>query len=155
MSITDEISEEMGEQWLPVVYAQKVRTERTRSYSLDIPELENQAEIMHTLLGIELKVGRNRFACPDLATARYMRVFARIGCREFAVPYDITRISGVADELEISWQRILLLVEAKSPPPNMRRLRSQAIKMVRLALNDIGPGERMPEFHQSTKQRGT
>jgi len=155
MSITDEINEEMGEQWLPVVYAQKVRSERTRGYSLDIPQRENQAEIMHTLLGIELKVGRNRFACPDLATARYMRVFARIGCREFAVPYDITRISGIADELETSWQRILLLVEAKSPLRNTGRLRSQAIKMVRLALNDIGPGERMPEFHQSTKQRGS
>ena len=154
MSITDEINEEMGEQWLPFVYAHKVRSGRTRGYSLDIPQRENQAEIMHTLLGIELKVGRNRFACPDLATARYMRVFARIGCREFAVPYDITRIPGIADELETSWQRILLLVEAKSPLRNTGRLRSQAIKMVRLALNDIGPGERMPEFHQSTKQRG-
>ena len=65
---------------------------------------ENQAEIQYTLLGIELKVGKRRFACPDLATARYMRVFARIGCREFAVPYDITQISAAADELETSWQ---------------------------------------------------
>lgn len=154
MSITDEIIEDMGEGWLPVLYADNVRSQRTRGYSLDIPERENHAEILHTLLGIEVKVGRKRFACPDLATARYMQVFAKIGCREFAVPYDITQISGIADELETSWQRVLLLVEAKSPDRNAARLRSKTIKIIRLALHEIGPGERMPEFNQSTKQRG-
>ncbi len=155
MSITDDIIAEMGEQWLPLLYADKVRGQRTRAVSLDIPERENQADIMHTLLGIELKVGRNRFACPDLATARYMRVFARIGCREFAIPYDITRISAIADELETSWQRLLLLADIKSQHRGTAKVRSQAIKMVRLALSETGPGEKMPEFDVSTKQRGT
>src|SRR5688572_20624279 len=96
------------------IYAEKIRPVRTRACSLDIPEKEHDAQILHTLLGIELKVGQRRFACPDLATARYMRVFARLGCREFAVPYDITKISTAADELETAWQRSLLILETNS-----------------------------------------
>jgi hypothetical protein len=67
--------------------------------------------IQHTLLGIELKVGRQRLLCPDLATARYLSVFARAGCPEVAIPYDITKISHLADELESSWYRMLLLID--------------------------------------------
>ncbi|HEX6126031.1 MAG TPA: hypothetical protein VFZ23_11725 [Pyrinomonadaceae bacterium] len=155
MTIVEEIRRELGGEWLPVLYADKVRTLRTRAYSLDIPERENQVEIMHTLLGVELKVGRSRFACPDLATARYIRIFARCGCRDFAVPYDITRISSIADELETAWQRMLLLVTAREPRGDEKRLRSQVIKAVRLDIQEIGPGEKMPEFTQSTKQRGS
>src|SRR5688572_16040029 len=113
MSIPGDIQEAMGEDWLPAIYADEVRTLRTRSCSLDIQERENRADIMHTLLGIELKVGQRRFACPDLATARYMQVFARVGCREFAIPYDITKISTLADRLETARQRSLLLLESK------------------------------------------
>ena len=52
------------------------------------------------MLGIELKVANRRLLCPDLATARYLSVFARLGCDVIAVPYDITQISRIADELE-------------------------------------------------------
>src|SRR5688572_8466388 len=149
MSRVDDIKREMADGWLPTLYSTKVRTLRTRAYSLEIPERENAAEIMHTLLGIELKVGRRRFACPDLATARYLRIFARLGCREFAIPYDITKISAIADELETSWQRLLLL--ASSSPTG--RLRSQAIKAIRDGIKEIGPGEKMPAFKPSTGQR--
>lgn len=149
MSQVDDIKREMADNWLPTLYLTDVRALRTRAYSLEVPERENAAEIMHTLLGIELKVGRRRFECPDLATARYLRVFARLGCREFAIPYDITKISAIADELETSWQRLLLLT-SNSPAG---RLRSQAIKTIRDAIKDIGPGEKMPEFKSSTGQR--
>src|SRR5213083_2899359 len=111
MDVAAEIRAELGNDWLPTIYSAKVRSQRTRSYKLDIARRQNTPQIQYTLLGIELKVGRKRFACPDLATARYLRVFARLGCSEFAIPYDITRISGVADELETSWQRILLVLE--------------------------------------------
>src|SRR5689334_7490626 len=101
----------MGDEWLPSIYREKIRSDRTRSLLIDVPQRENTAAIEYTLLGIELKVGKSRFSCPDLATARYMRVFARIGARDFAIAYDITRISGLADELETSWQRTLLLLD--------------------------------------------
>ena len=146
-----------GDGTLVEVYAEKVRPLRTRSCSLDIPERENEAEILHTLLGIELKIGRRRFACPDLATARYMRVFARIGCRDFAIPYDITKISVLADELETAWQNMLLAFESEVRAKSItakRRARTQLVKSVRSRIAGIGPGDVMPLFKQSTKQRG-
>ena len=155
-SIEDSIDASDGT--LVEIYAEKVRPLRTRSCSLDIPERENEAQILHTLLGIELKVGRNRFACPDLATARYMRVFARLGCRDFAIPYDITKISVLADELETAWHNMLLALEndvrAKSAA-GKRRSRTMLIKSVRNRIGTIGPGDIMPLFKQSTKQRGS
>ena len=138
------------------MYAEKIRTLRTRSCSLEIPERENEVLIQHTLLGIELKIGVRRFACPDLATARYMRVFARLGCRDFAIPYDITRISTFADELETEWQRALLVLQNSDTGLTDRqraRRRSLLVRTVREQIAAIGPGERMPEFKQSTKQR--
>ena len=141
---------------LPEIYVGKIRTLRTRSCELDIPERENEVGILHTLLGIELKVGRRRFSCPDLATARYMRVFARLGCRSFAIPYDITKISTLADELETAWQRSLLLLDTESsgkPDQLRKRDRTRLLKTIRIELAEIGAGTRMPEFNQSTKQR--
>jgi len=146
VGIEAKIREVLGDDWLPNLYRSKVRLQRTRSVHLEIAARENKAEILYTLLGIELKVGRRRFSCPDLATARYLRVFARIGCREFAVPYDISKISGIADELETSWQRSLVLTKGKSPN------RNALIKMLRSEINACGPGDPMPLFDRETKQ---
>lgn len=143
---------------LTEIYAEKVRPLRTRSCSLEIPERENEPQILHTLLGIELKVGRRRFACPDLATARYMQVFARLGCRDFAVPYDITKISVLADELETAWQKMLLALDAEVRAKSAigkKRARTQLLNSVRKKIGSIGPGDIMPLFKQSTKQRST
>ena len=140
------------------MYAEKIRTLRTRSCSLEIPERENEVLILHTLLGIELKIGVRRFACPDLATARYMRIFARLGCRDFAIPYDITRISTLADDLETEWQRAILVLENSSEGLTDRqrsKRRSSVVRSVREQIAAIGPGDRMPEFKQSTKQRAS
>ena len=101
----------IGDSWLPRIYRERILKMRTRAY--EFPALPKNAapQIHHTLLGIELKVGRRRMLCPDLATARYLCVFARIGCKAVAIPYDITKISQVADELESSWYRTLLLAD--------------------------------------------
>lgn len=157
MDIAAEIRNAMADEWLPRIYEQKVRSQRTRSYSLDIPERANEAEIQHTLLGIELKIGKLRVSCPDLATARYLQVFARIGCREFAVPYDITKISAIADALETSRQRTLLQFDALLPSQSQSktRARNKVLNELRRELNAIGPGEAMPQFKQSTKQRNS
>ncbi len=151
MDIVAEICASMAQDWLPAIYEKKIRSQRTRSYKLNIPKKENRADIQYTLLGIELKVGRKRFACPDLATARYLRVFARIGCNEFAVPYDITKISPAADEIETSWQRSLVLLERLSSDDVAAR--STLIKAIRNEIIKIGPGDAMPLFDRDTKQR--
>lgn len=158
MDIDAEICADLADEWLSTIYKEKVRSQRTRSYHLDIPARENRAEIQYTLLGIELKVGKRRFACPDLATARYLRVFARLGCRDFAVPYDITMISGIADELETSWQRALVIVEDKSQGRSSRSLASERSGLVKRMRNEIialGAGDAMPLFDRETKQRKT
>ncbi len=155
MQLIPTIASVLGDEWLPKVYADKVRTQRTRSIAIEVPHRENQCLIQYTLLGIELKVGPRRFACPDLATARYMRIFARIGCREFAIPYDITRISAAADELETAWQRSLILLgehttEATEKGASLSR--SKLIKAMRIELAEIGPGDVMPKFDRPTRR---
>ena len=85
-----------------------------------------------------------------------MRTFARLGCREFAIPYDITRISTLADELETAFQRTILLLEISSTGASdqeRRRIRSRMLKTIRDEIAEIGPGDKMPKFTQSTKQR--
>ena len=156
MDIALEIREKLNEIWLADIYRNKIRSLRTRAYTLGIPERENLTEIQHTLLGVELKVGNIRLACPDLSTARYLQVFARLGCQEIAIPYDITRISTLADELESSWQKIWLHfadLTAEKTPSAIGRMRSTLVKEIRHELNEIGAGEKMPQFKQSTKQR--
>jgi hypothetical protein len=83
-------------------------------------------------------------------------VFARLGCKDVAVPYDITKISHLADELESSWYRMLLLVDQETRAESARfrgRLRGLLIAKIRAEIEEAGPGTRIPEFRQSTKQR--
>ena len=157
MDIAAEIREKLDAKWLPEIYRSKVRTQRTRAHRLEVARRENRAIIQHTLLGVELKVGNQRFSCPDLSTARYLQIFARLGCQSVAVPYDITKISTLADELESSWQKSLLLLDEQVKDKSAAvksRMRSLLIKGIREEIDEIGAGSLMPEFKQSTKQRG-
>lgn len=156
MDFVNIIKEALGDNWIPAIYKNKIRAIRTRAYSINAPEKENSAEIMHTLLGIELKVGNKRLACPDLSTARYLQVFARLGCTAVAIPYDISKISLLADELESSRQKMLISVDAAlkgKTAQSKGKGRAALIKTIRNEIGEIGAGEIMPEFKQDTKQR--
>jgi hypothetical protein len=149
------IATQLGEAWLPLIYRDRILKMRTRAYQFPLLSKNAMPEIHHTLLGIELKVGRRRMLCPDLATARYLAVFARIGCRAVAIPYDITKVSHAADELESSWHRMLLLTDSVAGERSAAlraRLRRLLIGKVREEIAACGAGERMPEFKTSTKQ---
>ena len=74
--IAAEIKRQLGDQLISVIYRDRVRATRTRSYRLDAPAKKTDVEVMHTLLGVELKIGKRRLLCPDLAMARYLSVFA-------------------------------------------------------------------------------
>ena len=147
MKSIDDLKASLGEFWIPDIYA-RVRAGRTRAISMNIPERANSPEILHTLLGVELKIGKMRIACPDLATARYLQVFSRLGVTEVAVPYDISRISSVADDLETGWQRMNLMLADATP-----RERNAAIRAVREVIKGSGPGDLMPAFDTPTRQR--
>lgn len=152
------VQAELKDTWLPHIYRHRIRSKRTRAYRFTGLTNKSQVKIQHTLLGVELKAGRRRFLCPDLATARYLAVFARAGCEQVAVPYDITRISQLADELESSWQRMFLLVDhyAHEKPETFRaRIGRSLVKKIRAEISTLGAGTSVPEFKQSTSQRGS
>ena len=153
----EQVKVELKDAWLPHIYRERIRKMRTRSYSFTGAGNKSRVEIQHTLLGVELKIGRRRILCPDLATARYLSVFARAGCTDVAVPYDITRISQLADELESSWHRMHLLAEhlaAGKSEKLIKRIQSVLIGKIRTEVADTGAGTAVPEFKQSPKQRG-
>ena len=153
--IAAEVTQQLGEASIPAIYRSKIRAQRTRQYELRAPVKKPSVDVLHTLLGIELKVGNRRLLCPDLATARYLSVFARLGCNLVAVPYDISQISWIADELESSWHRMMLLVDHLTDGRSDRlraRVRRKLISEARAAIDSLGAGSRFPEFNQVRRQ---
>jgi hypothetical protein len=152
----ERVREQLAGAWLPQIYRERILKLRTRSYHFEISGVPKRVLIQHTLLGVELKVGRKRFLCPDLATARYLSVFARLGCKDVALPYDITKISQLADELESSWYRMWLLADQETGAKSgsfKSRLRGALLAEIRAEIGAAGAGTRIPEFKQSTKRQ--
>jgi len=155
-SCAQDIQAKLGETWLPCIYRERILRLRTRSYHFESANSGARIDIQHKLLGVELKIGRRRLLCPDLATARYLSVFARVGATDVAVPYDITKISHIADELDSSWYRMLLLVEqeaVKETPRFRSRVRGLLIAQIREEILAAGSGTRIPEFRGIPKRR--
>ena len=155
-SLIAEIRERMRGEWPPAIYRDRVLTMRTRSHAVPAASRNAAVEVQHTLLGIELKVGRRRISCPDFATARYLSVFARAGVSEVAVPYDITKISSLADELESAWQRMLLLADhlTRGRATSFRsRVRTAVAREAKREIEEAGAGTAVPQFRQTTRQR--
>ncbi|MCI0486017.1 MAG: hypothetical protein L0229_05405 [Blastocatellia bacterium] len=154
--IAAEIKRQLSDSSIEAIYRDRILRERTRQYQLRAPARAARVEILHTLLGIELKIGNRRLLCPDLATARYLSVFARLGCDRVAVPYDITQISMIADDLESAWHRLALLVEHFTAGRS-ERLRSivhrRLIADARARIDELGAGAKFPQFDQKTRQR--
>ena len=154
--MVEEVKALLGEVWLPRIYVERILPMRTRSHRLPATTKKDAVDVQHTLLGVELKIGRHRMSCPDLATARYLAVFARAGCTDVAVPYDISRISRLADELESSWHRMLLLIEhvaGRREQSFRSRLRNLLVKDARRGIAEAGAGTAIPQFNQNTRQR--
>ncbi len=151
----DQVVDQLKDSWLPTIYRDRILKTRTRAYHFGALPLKSSVLIQHSLLGVELKVGRRRLLCPDLATARYLSVFARAGCKDVAVPYDITKVSRLADELESSWHRMLLLVDLNAAGLSdafKTRIRGLLLAKLRTEISQAGAGARVPDFKQSTKQ---
>jgi hypothetical protein len=141
---------------VPEIYRERVLGQRTRRFELGAAKAGTDVEVLHTLLGIELKLGQRRLLCPDLATARYLRVFARIGVPSIAVPYDITQVSRLADELESAWHRTQLLAEHAAAGRSDRlhaMVRSKLRERARAEIEALGAGAVRPTFVQTTRQR--
>jgi hypothetical protein len=154
--IVTEIRRLLGEQEIAAVYGARILAIRTRRYELKAPLKNVPVEVQHTLLGVELKIGPRRLLCPDFATARYLAVFARLGIETVAVPYDITQVSRLADELESSWYRMLVLINhlTTGRSERLRNLvQTHLIATQRAEITRLGAGAAAPQFNQNTKQR--
>jgi hypothetical protein len=154
--IAAEIERQLGGQSIDAIYRDRVLSERTRQYELQAHARNARVEVLHTLLGIELKIGNRRLLCPDLATARYLSIFARLGCEVIAIPYDITQVSRIADELESSWHRMMLLVEHFTVDRTARLrtvVRRRLIEETLAKVVKLGAGTKFPQFNQKTRQR--
>lgn len=152
----DRVIQQLRESWLPNIYRERILKIRTRSYHFGDLKPKSRVEIQHTLLGVELKLARRRLHCPDLATARYLSVFARIGCKDVAVPYDITKVALLADVLESSWHRMLLMANRQAAERNdafRTRVRGLLVARLRKEIAELGAGPAIPDFKLTTKQR--
>lgn len=154
--VVAEIQRQLGDLAIDVIYRTKILSQRTRQYELQATARNARVEVLHTLLGIELKIGNRRLLCPDLATARYLSIFARLGCEVIAVPYDITQISRIADELESSWHRTMLLIDHFTVDRSTRLrtvIRRRLIEDTLAKIVKLGAGTKFPQFNQKTRQR--
>jgi hypothetical protein len=70
------------------LYRREVVPIKTRT--IQLLGRKGPAAIHHTLLGYEVQASYKRIHCPDLVTARYLKLFSELGCRTIRLPYDPT-----------------------------------------------------------------
>jgi hypothetical protein len=80
------------------IYREQVLSQQTRTIRL--LGRKNPAKIIHTLLGFEVQASYKRIQCPDMVTARYLRLFSELGCHSIKLPYDPTLTEKLIPELE-------------------------------------------------------
>lgn len=86
------------------IYTRKVLPVRTRT--IQLLGRKSPAKILRTLLGYEVQGAYKRIQCPDVVTARYLKMFMEIGCRSIKLPYDPTVTTALLPELEKALARI-------------------------------------------------
>jgi hypothetical protein len=80
------------------IYRQRVLTQNTRTIRL--LGRKSSAKIIHTLLGYEVQAAYKRIHCPDMVTARYLKLFSELGCHSIKLPYDPTLTAQLIPEFE-------------------------------------------------------
>jgi hypothetical protein len=79
-------------------YRDQVLTQKTRTIRL--LGKKSSAKILHTLLGFEVQASYKRIQCPDMVTARYLKLFSELGCHSIKLPYDPTLTEKLIPEFE-------------------------------------------------------
>ncbi len=86
------------------IYRRKVLTQKTRTIRL--LGKKSSAKIINTLLGYEVQASYKRIQCPDMVTARYIRLFSELGCHSIQLPYDPTVTAALIPEMEAAVEKI-------------------------------------------------
>lgn len=118
------------------IYSEKVLATRTRRIELLGRKCDPQ--IIKGFLGYELKLQRRRITCPDMVTARYLRVFAKLGAAAIEIPYNPAETASIVPELEDQLQRIEQLTQEGADSPEIRRERATRLfRRIRARLKAI------------------
>ena len=101
------------------IYCKEVLSQKTRTVRL--LGIKNDAKIIQTLLGYEVQAMHKRIHCPDLVTARYLRLFSELGCHSIRIPYDPTVTARLIPIMEQAYQCIEDAVAGIFPKKRERR----------------------------------
>jgi hypothetical protein len=102
------------------IYRQDVLPIKTRT--IHLLGRKSSARISNTLLGFEVKSSFKRIHCPDMVTARYLKLFTEIGCHSIKIPYDPTVTARLVPELESAAARLISGTKALFPESRQLQL---------------------------------
>jgi hypothetical protein len=95
------------------IYRDRVLSGRTRT--IQLLGRKGPAKVTNTLLGYEVQGAYKRIHCPDMVTARYLRLFMEIGCRSIRLPYDPTITASILPDLEHAFANLTASVRKMFP----------------------------------------
>ncbi|NWG13630.1 MAG: hypothetical protein HXY20_08860 [Acidobacteria bacterium] len=114
------------------IYRTRVMPVKTRT--IQLLGHKSSPRIVNTLLGYEVQAAYKRVHCPDIVTARYLKLFTEIGCRSIRIPYDPTVTAGLLPAMEASVERVRSGV-ARLFPEN-RAVRTYVLRRIYRCLRD-------------------
>ncbi len=86
------------------IYRTQVIPVKTRT--IQLLGRKSSPRIVNTLLGYEVQAAYKRVHCPDMVTARYLKLFTEVGCRNIRIPYDPTVTASLLPAMEASIERV-------------------------------------------------
>lgn len=101
------------------IYCNEVLSQKTRTVRL--LGIKSAATILQTLLGYEVQARHKRINCPDLVTARYLKLFSELGCHAIRIPYDPTSTARLIPIMEKAHKSITDIVTGLFPKDLKRR----------------------------------
>lgn len=120
-------------------YEEQVVSLRTRRVELWGRKCEPRT--MYTFLGFEVKFGPKRVTCPDMTTARYLKIFGKLGMDSIQIPYDPTQTARVVPILERAMDRIdELLLSIDSDRLRRQRHARRIYRIIRQKLREAERG---------------
>jgi hypothetical protein len=120
---------------LILCYRRQILAVRTRRIELLGRKCEPQ--MMYTFLGFEVKLGQKRLTCPDMTTARYLRLFGKLGASSIEIPYDPSQTARALPILETCMQRIDDQLRSGTLDPRKRQRKIQRVyRMIRRKLEE-------------------
>lgn len=68
------------------------------------------AQIFNTLVGYEVSAARKIIFAPDMATARYLKIYSEIGLPQVHIPYNVSRTMELIHDLEKAYGSLSFII---------------------------------------------